>query len=171
MLLGLTKMIWGFKMIRYQKQIILNRNRKGSYELVSDTGDTWATSVLAGSRTLVSDWWKDQNISSLRELQKDICIGYTWDTFGRLNLFNIYKIGHGYKQAHDMTLAHNPEHNIWVFSTFNDFWLIQTKATQVVFHTSTSQGSIADLNTRLFIGQLYDNLKVKFNPNNESHTL
>ena len=153
-------------MIKYNKLIKIDRKRNGDIRIESDRGDLYETATYSNSRTLLSNWWKDQHQSELREWQKELVIKYAGDSFGQLELFNIYKKGQGYSQPHDMCLCHSVAHKVWVFATETDYWIQLTDGGNIVFDKQESVGSVLDKDTRLVIGTIWDNIKQQFNPNN-----
>jgi len=154
-------------MIKYNKRISLERKRNGDIYIDTDRGDVYQTFGYNVTKHPVSDWWKDQNQSEIRHWQKDCVVAYAGDALGALTLFVINKRGKGYSQDHDMCLVHSEQHNIWVFSTQNDYWIVCSNDGQIVFDRSKSLGSVMDKQSRIEIGKLWDQLKIQLNPENE----
>jgi hypothetical protein len=150
-------------MIKYNNQITIDLRRSGNWQINTDRGDLYDTAVYED----VSEWWKIQAQTELRGWQKDICIRETADTFGKLELFNIYKKGRGWTQAHDICLMHNVEYQIWVLSTQDNFWICNSDGGNITFDVRDSLGSIMNPNDRKTMYALYDTLKKQFNPNHE----
>lgn len=150
-------------MIRYNNQIILDLRRSGNWQLQSDRGDIYDTTVYED----ITEWWNVQAQTEIRTWQKDICIRETADVFGKIEMFNVYKKGRGWTQAHDICLMHNEEYQIWVLSTQDNFWICNSDGGNVIFDVKDSLGSIMNVNDRKTIYTLYDSLKKQFNPNHE----
>jgi hypothetical protein len=153
-------------MIKYNKRITLERKRNGDIYIDTDRGDVYQTFQYNKTKHPVSDWWSDQNQSEIRHWQKDLVVAYAGDALGALTLFVINKRGQGYSQDHDMCLAYSEQHNVWVFSTQTDYWIVHSDAGQIVFDRSNSLGSVLDQTSRIEIGKIWDQLKARLNPEN-----
>jgi hypothetical protein len=153
-------------MIKYKNKITLQRKRNGELVIISDRGDQYETMSYTNSKTLATDWWKNQHQNELREWQKDLVIKYAGDVFGASILYNIYKKGQGYAQAHDMTLFYNEQNNCWVFATQDDYWIQLSDSGEVVFDKQDSLGSVLNKDDRLIIGDIWDKIKTNYNPEN-----
>jgi hypothetical protein len=154
-------------MIKYNKQIILDRKRNGDIVIDTDRGDLYQTFQYNKTKNPISDWWSDQDPSEIRHWQKDIVVAYAVDALGPLTLFVINKRGQGYSQSHDMCLVHSEKYKIWVLSTQEDYWIVKGDQGQVIFNRSNSLGSVLDKQARFEIGQAWDMIKAQLNPNNE----
>jgi hypothetical protein len=97
---------------------------------------------------------------------KDCVIGYATDAFGPGMLFNINRKGHGLSQPHDMCLYHNEEHGLWVFATQDDYWIQFSDGGEVIFNKKDSLGSLLVKEDRFAIGDIWDNIKREYNPDN-----
>jgi hypothetical protein len=150
-------------MIRYNRKITLDQKRNEQWQLNSDRGSTYDT-LLYSNITL---WWNSQAQTELRGWQKDICVVETANVFGRLELYAAYQKGHGWAQNHDICLVRNTEYNIWVLSTLDDYWICESDAGNIVFDRENSLGSIMNEQDRRVIYQIYDNLRLQYNPDYE----
>jgi hypothetical protein len=153
-------------MIKYKKTITLQRKRNGTLQIVSDKGDIYETTETTEGRTMVTDWWANQHQNELREWQKDLVVKYAGDAFGKGSLYSIYKKGKGYKQPHDMCLFYSEEFNCWVFATQDDYWIQFSDSGEIIFDKSDSIGNVLNKEDRLLIGNIWDQLKKEYNPEN-----
>ena len=154
-------------MIKYNKKIFLQRKRTGDLVIDTDRGDVYQTFAYNKTKNPVSDWWADQNQSEIRHWQKDCVVSYAGDALGSLTLYVINKRGKGYSQDHDMCLVHCEKHNMWVLSTQNDYWITQSDLGEIEFDRGQSLGSVLDKDSRIQIGQIWDQIKKQLNPDNE----
>lgn len=154
-------------MIKYNKQITLERKRNGDLMFDTDRGDVYQIFGYNRTKHPVGDWWKDQYQSEIRNWQKDLVVAYAGDALGALELFVINKRGKGYSQDHDMCLAYSERYQVWILSTQEDYWVIQSDSGQIVFDKKHSLGSVLNQQSRLEIGNLWDRLKTQINPENE----
>ena len=147
-------------MIKYRNQITIDRRRSGEWRVMTDQGDNYDTTVYSE----FAEWWKTQAQTELRSWQKDICLRETANIFGRLEMFNVYKKGKGWTQAHDICLMHSETYQIWVLSTHDNFWICNSDGGNITFDIKDSLGSIMNPNNRKVIYSVYDSLKKNFNP-------
>ena len=153
-------------MIHYKERIKVFQKNTGEWTITTDYQDQWLMSTITDGRTMITDWWTNQHQSDLRDWQKDMVISYAGLSF-KIQLFNIYKKGGGFKQQHDMCIAHNQQHNIWIFSTQKDYWIVKTdKQNEVIFERKNSLGSVLDQDTRFQLGEIWDKMKNHYNPEN-----
>jgi hypothetical protein len=149
-------------MIKYHKQIQIDRLRNGAWRINTDCGDVYDTSVYSQ----INPWWENQNGSELRHWQKDVCVAMFGDIVGPMRLFDVYKRGQGYNQPHDICLIHSENFKLWVLSTRDNFWICESDGGNIVFDVKDSMGSILNPLERSLIYQAFNQLKKQYNPEN-----
>lgn len=151
-------MTWGFNMIRYNKRISIIENKYG-LRLESDRGEIYELMPInyETNQAPVTSWWDKQAQTDLRRLQLDCIVKEYWRQNGPLKLFLVYKKGEGYSQPHDIVLAHDDKHNLWILSTEQHTWFEPSKDT-MVFNVDNAMGSISNESDRLGIYEVIDGL-------------
>lgn len=147
-------------MIKYRKNITLERKPDGTYRLKSDQGSVYEAFAIDNTLTPWSSWWNMQNQSDLRLWQKDILrdFGTHWPD---LTPYIVYKRNAGHSQPHDMALARSEEYKVWILSTEKDFWIVPTAYDNFDFNIDDSVGSILDRICRQEIYKIVDALPFK----------
>jgi len=150
-------------MIKYKKTVVLDRRRNGEWQIQTDVGDHYRTTMYQE----YNQWWDKQRQTEFKKWQRDICLWETANIVGQCEMFDIYKHGQGWNQDIDICLVHSPEYHLWVLSTTDDFWICESDGTNIQFNRSDSMGSINNPENRKLIYSVYDHLKKEFNPNME----
>jgi hypothetical protein len=135
--------------IVYENTITLKQNRinHNNWDIRTDLQDQWCVISAGGVGTPWGAWWEQQHQSELRRCQKDVAKEFRH--IRDLTPYLIYKPKHGYSQPHDLFLAHSMKHNIWIFSTQEDFWIQHSTQSPVKFFLTDSLGSVLNAEDRM----------------------
>ena len=160
--------------LKYNKLIVLDRKQNGDWRLLTDRGDMMLTSFYPTTQYQI--WRSSQCQSLLRQWQIDVMIKPAADIWGKLVLFAAYRKGNGFNQNHDVCLIKTQQQDIWLLSTQRDLWICQNSGNNIEFITDMSIGNVDDYvnistektvkHNRLEIYDIFEKLKVKFNPSN-----
>lgn len=142
-------------MIRYRKNIELQKTNQGNWYLQSDRGDRYECFAIDNTTTPWTTWWDMQNQSDLRLWQKDILRDFA-SKWSDIAPYVVYKKNQGHSQPHDLALARSERHKIWILITERDFWFVASDYGQVVFTVSDSMGSVLEATARQQMGILRD---------------
>lgn len=150
-------MIWGFKMIRYNKKITIKETSFGK-RLETDRGEQYEIMPISHSTNdaPITTWWDKQAQTNLRRDQLDFLIKEYWRQHNPLDLYMVFKKGEGYSQPHDIVLAHDPQADIWILSTSQHTWFEKNQY-NTVFHIDNALGPIEDAESRKDIFIVIDN--------------
>lgn len=118
-------MIWDYKMINFNKRIIVDQQKSGQWRITTDRGDQYDLTQINGKAQPITDWWSMNHQSELRAWQMDLFLkeltrrGYNDDYI----LWLAHKAGHGISQPHDIMIMYHTGMKLWVLSTQEYHWL------------------------------------------------
>lgn len=127
--------------INYNKKLSLFNRKDTRWCLESDKGSLFEISETDGTWF---EWWNKQHQSDLRLWQKDIFREFANAVVPSLRPCLVYRSNQGYNQPHDVAISHAPDEQVWILSTENDFWIIDSNYGEIIINVADSLGSILD---------------------------
>ena len=128
-------------------------NKRDAWYLETDNGQLYNMSMTEGTHTPWTDWREKQTTGQYKELrawQMDIfkmwAMAFTPNA--NLTLFTIWRKGAGYNQDHDVAVCYDNTNKTWLVSTLDDFWIVNTKHTNIELNKDSSYGSLLDERVR-----------------------